>query len=243
MIVAQSLRHALARFGEAGRQFSVGQISIHNSVLPERSETAKLKIVTKGPIDRSERLDSVLQAPKIFMLSDMQRQSDWRRSLARQPRHVGLVLRDYHHDTRPQLAAQMAAFCRQEGRAFAIAGDRRLANSLGAAFHCPSFMLPRAVLRGGAGRSCDSAAVHNMAELLAARQAGFGRVFIAPVFATKSHKNARPLALWRALPLLRAARQSGLRAYALGGMNETQWRRLGGRALADGYAAIGAFET
>jgi hypothetical protein len=30
---------------------------------------------------------------------------------------------------------------------------------------------------------------------------------------------------------------------ALGGMNETQWRRLGAGAWADGYAAIGAFET
>ena len=204
VIVAQGPRHATARLGKARRQFSVGQISTHNSVLPERSETAKLKIVTKGQIDHPERLDSVLQAPKIFMLSDIRRQSDWRRSLARQPRHVGLVLRDYNHDARHQLAANMAAFCRQEGRAFAIAGDRRLAISLGAAFHCPSFMLHRAVLRRGAGRSCDSAAVHNMAELLVAQQAGFGRVFIAPVFATKSHQDARPLSLWRALPLLRA---------------------------------------
>lgn len=233
----------MARLGETGGKVGVRQISTHNSVLPERSETAKLKIVTQGQIDRPERLDSVLQAPKIFMLSDSRRQSDWRRSLARQPRHVGLVLRDYDHDARHQLAANMAAFCRQEGRAFAIAGDRRLAISLGAAFHCPSFMLHRAVLRGGAGRACDSAAVHNMAELLAAQQAGFGRVFIAPVFATKSHQDTRPLSLWRALPLLRAARQSGLRAYALGGMNETQWRRLGAGAWADGYAAIGAFET
>ena len=30
-------------------------------------------------------------------------------------------------------------------------------------------------------------------------------------------------------------------AYALGGMNATQWRRLGGFVAADGYGAIGAF--
>ena len=122
------------------------------------------------------------------MLSDIRRQSDWRRSLTRQPRHVGLVLRDYNHDARHQLAANMAAFCRQEGRAFAIAGDRRLAISLGAAFHCPSFMLHRAVLRRGAGPACDSAAVHNMAELLVAQQAGFGRVFIAQFSPQKAIK-------------------------------------------------------
>lgn len=185
----------------------------------------------------------MLQAPEIFMLSDAQRQPDWRCSLARQPRHVGLVLRDYQHDARAQLAADMAGFCHQQGRPFAIAGDRNLAVALGAAFHCPSFMLRRAVLRGGRARPGDSAAVHNMAELLAAQQAGFGRVFIAPIFATKSHEGARPLSLWRGLPLLRAARRRGLRAYALGGMNALQWRRLGRGASADGYGAIGAFET
>ena len=137
----------------------------------------------------------------------------------------------------------MAAFCRRQGRAFAIAGDRRLARKHGAAFHCPSFMLQRAALRGGPGGAGDSAAVHSWAELMAAKQAGFGRVFIAPVFATQSHIGARPLALWRALPLLRAARQLGLTAYALGGMDAAQWRRLGGFAAADGYAAIGAFQT
>ena len=102
-------------------------------------------------------------------------------------------------------------------------------------------MLRRAALRGGKGRPGDSAAVHNMAELLAAKQAGFRRVFIAPVFATQSHIGARPLALWRALPLLRAARRGGMTAYALGGMNAAQWRRLGGFAAADGYGAIGEF--
>ena len=183
----------------------------------------------------------MMHAPMIYMLSDAQRQPDWRTALTAQPRHIGLILRDYQHDARACLAAEMAALCRRQGRAFAIAGDRRLARKHGAGFHCPSFMLRRAALRGGKGRPGDSAAVHNMAELLAAKQAGFRRVFIAPVFATQSHIGARPLALWRALPLLRAARRGGMTAYALGGMNAAQWRRLGGFAAADGYGAIGEF--
>lgn len=180
-------------------------------------------------------------APMIYMLSDARRQPDWRAALTRQPCHVALILRDYEHPARAALAAEMAALCRRQGRSFAIAGDRRLAHKLGAAFHCPSFMLRRAALRGGAARAGDSAAVHNLADLLLAKQSGFGRVFISPVFATPSHPQARPLFLWRALPLLRMARQLGLAAYALGGMNDAYWRRLGGLAAADGYGAIGAF--
>ena len=53
----------------------------------------------------------MMQAPKIFMLSDAQRQPDWRTALTAQPRHIGLILRDYEHDARLQLAAEMAALC------------------------------------------------------------------------------------------------------------------------------------
>ena len=200
-------------------------------------------IVARHETDRKGKRESPMHAPVIFMLSDAPRQADWRAALAHQPRHVGLVLRDYEHAARAQLAADMAAFCRRQNRAFAIAGDWRLARQYGAAFHCPSFMLRRAALRGGLARACDSAAVHSHAELIAAKQAGFGRVFIAPIFATQSHKGARPLSLWRALPLLRAARRLGFSAYALGGMSDVSWHRLGGLRAADGYAAIGAFQA
>jgi thiamine-phosphate pyrophosphorylase len=181
--------------------------------------------------------------PPFLMLSDMRYLPNWRSLLAQQPRSVGLVLRDYEHDARAELAAEMADFCARQGRYFAIAGNARLAARLNTAFHCPSYMIARPALRLGRVGPHDTAAVHNMAELLSAARAGFSHVFISPVFATASHEGARPLSVLRAMPLLRAARQKGLCAYALGGMNMTQWRRLGGFDAADGFAAVGAFQN
>lgn len=181
--------------------------------------------------------------PPFLMLSDMRYLPNWRSILAQQPRSVGLVLRDYEHHARAELAAEMADFCARQSRYFAIAGNVRLATRLNTAFHCPSYMVARPALRLGRAGPHDTAAVHNMAELLGAARAGFSHVFISPVFATASHKHAKPLGALRAVPLLRAARQNGLCAYALGGMNMTQWRRLGGFEVADGFAAIGAFQN
>ena len=163
--------------------------------------------------------------PAVFMFSDMTRQPDWRHALSHRPRHVGLILRDYDHATRRQMAVEMAALCRREGRYFAIAGDRRLAQNCGAAFHCPAFMVPQAAKRGGPPGPHDSAAVHNMGELLAAKQAGFSRIFIAPVFATASHAGARPLGVARHPAELVGA------APRVGDDAERRARGRGGRAL------------
>ena len=178
-----------------------------------------------------------------LMLSDADRLPDWQALIAAHPSAVGLVLRDYAHPKRAHLAAQMAQACRKQGRYFSVAGDARLAASVGAAFHCPSYMLARPALRHGRAAPQDSAAVHNMAELIAAQRAGFRSVLIAPAFATRSHPGARPLGAMRAAVLLRAARQMGLAAYAMGGMGWARWRRLGGFKAASGFAAIDAFNS
>lgn len=123
-----------------------------------------------------------------LMLSDADRLPDWQALIAAHPSAVGLVLRDYAHPKRAHLAAQMAQACRKQGRYFSVAGDARLAASVGAAFHCPSYMLARPASRHGRAAPQDSAAVHNMAELIAAQRAGFRSVLIAPVFATRSHR-------------------------------------------------------
>lgn len=181
-------------------------------------------------------------APPFLMLSDLTRQPDWRAALAGQPLSVGLVLRDYAHQARAEIAAEMAVLCRQQGRYFSIAGDARIAAKHGAAFHCPSFMLARSRLRPIRDNGeTHTAAVHNMSELMAAKRAGFVAVLISPVFATASHPDSVPLGIMRAVPLLRAARQMGMRGYALGGMDMQHWHRLGGFAVADGFAAIRAF--
>ena len=189
-----------------------------------------------------------MSAPPFLMLSDLTRQPDWRAAVTAQPRSVGLVLRDYDHHARAEMAAGMARLCHGQGRYFSIAGDARLAAKHVAAFHCPSHILARLPLWRGLRRisthvksRTHTAAVHNHGELIAAKRAGFTTVLISPIFATPSHADAAPLGLMRAVPLLRAAREMGLRAYALGGMDMQSWHRLGGLAVADGFAAIRSF--
>ncbi len=175
------------------------------------------------------------------MFSDAARLPDWHAAVSGQPRHVGLMLRDYHLPQRQKLAAEMANACRVQGRAFAIAGDRALAQRFNAQFHCPSYLIARAAARGGRPKKGDMAAVHNIGQLCAARQAGFDTVFISPVFPTASHKGARGLGVLRAQKLFHIARGFGLHVFALGGMDSRRFRRIGGRQAVHGWAAIDCF--
>jgi thiamine-phosphate pyrophosphorylase len=81
-----------------------------------------------------------------------------------------------------------------------------------------------------------TASAHNMAELVRARRAGAGLVFISPVFVTASHPGGKTLGVFGWLRLARAAPRG--RAAALGGVNGGNVRRLG-RAC----AAIGAIDA
>ncbi len=176
-----------------------------------------------------------------MFLSDRLRCPDWRAALHRAGPGCGLVLRDYDAPARAQMAAEMAGFCAAQGRFFAIAGDRRLAQKHGAALHCPSYLVPRAVLRGAVGGR-DTAAVHNACQLRQAAKAGFKTVLISPVFASNSHPGGRGLGVVRARALALTARQLGLSPLALGGLSHAALARLNGTApIFDGFAAIDAF--
>lgn len=176
-----------------------------------------------------------------MLMSDHARCPDWRAALHHGGPHCGLILRDYEVPARAALARDMAAFCATQGRFFAIAGDWRLARRFGAALHCPSYLIPRAVARGSvSGR--DTAAIHNLRELHQAAKAGFRTVLVSPVFASQSHPGGRGLGVTRARALARAARQLGLSPRALGGLSPAALRRLNGTApIFDGFAAIDAF--
>lgn len=187
--------------------------------------------------------DKFTQAPRQWMLSDASRLPDWRIAISAQPRHVGLLLRDYDAPDRAAMAQDMADLCRRQNRAFAVAGDRRLARRVHARFHCPSYLLARAAARLGMAAPGDLAAVHNVPELRLAQAAGFEAVLISPIFATASHAGLAGLGVVRAQNLLRAARAAGILSYALGGMNAAAFRRLGADHAAHGWAAIQAFSV
>jgi thiamine-phosphate pyrophosphorylase len=181
-----------------------------------------------------------------LVLSDQNRCPDWRAALTiakRETAHpVGLILRDYDLPERAALAEDMASYCAREKIYFAIAGDARLAAKHRAGFHCPSYLLSRPAARLGRALACDFAAAHNPAQIHQAARAGFGSVFVSPVFATQSHAGAQTLGVVRARALAQLARQLGLRAYALGGMKKTTWQRLNGQSgTFHGFGAIDAF--
>jgi thiamine-phosphate pyrophosphorylase len=90
----------------------------------------------------------------------------------------------------------------------------------------------------GPGQGLRSAPVHDWAEIRAAERAGADLLFLSPVYATSSHKQARPLGLARFAWL---ARRTALPVIALGGMNRTRGRRLASFG-AYGWAGIDAWE-
>lgn len=89
----------------------------------------------------------------------------------------------------------------------------------------------------GSGEDLRSAPVHSYAEIRAAERTGAGLLFLSPVFATRSHPEAKSLGLARFAWL---ARRTALPVIALGGMTEARGRRLASFG-AYGWAAIDAW--
>ncbi len=143
----------------------------------------------------------------------------------------------FRHDSHPDraaLARAVARICRARNLPLIIAGDARLAASLGAGLH----------LRGGLGngrlgkpRGLLSASVHHTAQLARARRAGVGIVFISPVFATASHPGSAILSVAGWLRLARQARP--IKSFALGGITGRRVSALG--RFCAGIGAIDAF--
>ena len=163
--------------------------------------------------------------PGTWLFTD-ERQGDalWR-ALERLPRDAGVVFRHSRSPDRAALAARVRALCRRRGLLFVVAGPLRLARAWRA--------------DGAHGRfpGALTAPAHSRAELVAARRAGVGLVFLSPLFATQSHPGARPLGALR-FGLL--ARRAGLPVAALGGVTAADGRRL--KSLgASGWGAIDAW--
>lgn len=89
----------------------------------------------------------------------------------------------------------------------------------------------------GPGQGFRSAPVHGYAEIRAAERDGTALLFLSPVYATRSHPEARPLGLARFAWL---ARRTVLPVIALGGMSAARGKRLASFG-AYGWAGIDAF--
>ena len=145
------------------------------------------------------------------------------------PRGAGIVFR--HHATaraeRRALFEQVARIARRKRLVLVRAGPERLG-------------------RGEAGVHGDvrcfhpglrTRSAHSRAQAVAASRAGAAIVFVSPLHPTRSHPDARALG-----PLQAAAipRGLGMKAIALGGMDERRFARVRGLGF-HGWAAIDAW--
>ena len=146
-------------------------------------------------------------------------------ALAHLPRGGGVVFRHYSLPA----AARRALFVRVRQ----VAQRRRLV------LLCAG----GAVGRGGAGvhnrrgRGLMTVAVHCASDVARAERAGANAIFVSPVFATRSHPEAKVLG---PLGLARIARRARVPVIALGGMTHARFRRLGGLGI-HGWGAIDAW--
>lgn len=171
--------------------------------------------------------------PPLWLFTDARRLPDPRPAVARLPRGLaGVVLR---HDGDPQRAAlgrDLARLCRARHLPLVVAGDVRLAVALRAGVHLRAGRWPDPLRRPG----FITSSAHSLPDLRRARQAGADLVFLSPVFPTPSHPGAPALG---ALRWTRMARNAGLPAAALGGVQAARLRRLP-PSICRAIGAIGA---
>lgn len=163
--------------------------------------------------------------PGTWLFTDERQGAALWTALDRLPRGAGVVFRHYRSPDRAALAKRVRMVCRRRGLLFVVAGPLRLARTW------------RADGAHGRFQGALTAPAHNRAELVAARRAGVRLAFLSPLFATRSHPEARPLGVLRFGQL---ARQAGLAVAALGGVSAVNWRRLKNLG-ASGWGAIDAW--
>jgi thiamine-phosphate pyrophosphorylase len=173
------------------------------------------------------------------MMTDATRQGDPVAAIRQLPRGSLVILRDYEHPNREDLARKIAARCRRRGLLLLIAGSGGLAARVGAdGIHFPETLVHHAKAWHRRRRTwLITAAAHSLPAILRAQSFGADAVLLSPAFPTESHAGAPGLG---ALRFARLVHSTGLPVYALGGITSSTARRLKGSG-AIGIAAIGAF--
>ncbi|WP_448586645.1 thiamine phosphate synthase [Thermaurantiacus sp.] len=145
------------------------------------------------------------------------------------PRRSGIVVRHYHLPPQDRLRligqVRRAAW---RGRHLVVVAVPP-AGARATAIHLPGF-----ARRRPPGRPFRTASVHSVAETRRATRLKADAAFISPVFATLSHREARPLGRFGFAGL---ARRLGCPAIALGGLTGPRFRRLAPLG-AHGFAAV-----
>jgi thiamine-phosphate pyrophosphorylase len=178
--------------------------------------------------------------PPLILMTDDVRLPDPVPAVRTLPPGSGVILRHYGSPDRAALARALLPLCRAREIVLLVAGDPALAAAIGA----DGLHLPEAMVRPMAGHVLPfqrrgwivTAAAHTPDALRRAARAGADAALLAPVFATASHPDVRPIGALRFAAWCRAAT---LPVYALGGIDAVTGRRLLNSGAA-GIAGIGA---
>lgn len=157
--------------------------------------------------------------PRLWLMSDERQGADLLAAVERLPAGAGIVFRHYSlpPTERCALFEVVREAARRRGLVLVTADP-------------PSGRADGAHNRRGCGLRTASA--HSLREIRRAERRGADLVFLSPVFRTRSHPDRPPLGPRR---FARLAGQTTLPVIALGGMDESRFRRLRG---AYGWAGI-----
>ena len=152
------------------------------------------------------------------------------------PKGAAILLRHTDSGARAHLAHTLKPIVRRRGLYLIIAGDAALAARINAdGLHLPEVRAREARhLRALHPSWLITAAAHSARAIGVATQAGADAVLLAPVFATRSHKERAPLGAPRSRLI---AAEAKIAVYVLGGIHAKNAARLKGARLA-GIAAI-----
>lgn len=177
----------------------------------------------------ARRLRARAGVDKLVFLTDANRIPDPMHTIMRLPAGSIVILRDYDHPDRAQLAKGLSGVCHRAGVWFLVAGDASLAHQTGAdGLHLPEHML-RQPPRCWRGFRLLTAACHSRHALQRARHLGVDLALVSPVFPTQSHPGKPTLGVHR---FARMIERAGLPIAALGGVSHHTAARLQGIKLA-----------
>jgi len=206
--------------------------------LADRETRAKLARLAAG---LNARTPHAGRLPPLALMTDDDRLSDPVAAARALPRGNLVILRAHGDARRAALAERLCRVAREHDLVCLIANDPELAARSGAdGVHFPEARAHEAAH----WRACRpewfiTCAAHDARAIARARAARADAVFVSPVFATKSHEDARPLGVMRFRALARAA---AIPVYALGGIDARTALRLKDAPIA-GLAAVGALSV
>ena len=159
--------------------------------------------------------------PDLWLISDARNDAALERALARLPRGSGFIFRHYHLPPEERLVRflELGRKARARDHLVVLAGNAELATAWGAdgIYGAPLSLSPRpALLR--------LATVHSLCEMRQANAISADAALVSPVFATRSHADARALG---PLQFRAIAARAAMPVIALGGMDAAKASRLG----------------